>query len=518
MSTYTAARRIRRLPAFVAAPVALALVSTACGPTSSGSGDNSTLTMLAIQDSASLDPFRRPYIAVTDEPRLSALYDPMLYIDPKTGTVTPHLAESLATADGGRTWLLKLRPDVKFSDGSVFDAAAVRLNWETHTKPETKSVHVAYASGLTLRVVDPLTLEIVPRAPNPNFDRTVATHLTYIEAPSAIARGVDAAGTQPVGAGPFMLKSWIRGNEQVFVRNPHYWQKDKGLPKLSQLTIKTSADGNQSYNTVRSGGADLFMTAVPEILTQAEGDLQTFHQKDLGGQMFLFNTTRAPFDDPRARRAIALALDPADIPATLHNGYLPSNSFFNPASPFFDPSAAQPRQNKEEAQRLFDELAAEGQPVAFTHLIPKNSDSQKVAEYMQSRLRTFRNTSMEIESLEIGAYIVKYAINKDFQSLLFQQWLVDPEPEMFDMFHSQSPMNYSGWRNAEADAALLAGRTNSDPAARKKAYADLQRIMADELPVWVYSQSIAGPVAGKSLTGLEQYNTGCIFMDRIDVK
>ncbi|WP_345674943.1 ABC transporter substrate-binding protein [Yinghuangia aomiensis] len=253
------------------------------------------------------------------------------------------------------------------------------------------------------------------------------------------------------------------------------------------------------------------------MLTDAEKDLQTFHQKDLGGQMFLFNTTRAPFDDPRARRAIALALDPADIPATLHNGYVPATGYFNPASPFFDPAAPQPAQDKGEAQRLFDELAAEGRPVNFTHLIPQNVDSQKVAEYVQSRLQEFRNVSMKIESLEIGAYIVKYAINKDFQSLLFQQWLVDPEPEVFNMLQSQSPMNYGGWRNPEADAALQAGRAGVDPGVRKKAYADLQRVLAAELPVWVYSQSMAGPVAAKKVTGLEQYTTGCLFMDRLDV-
>ncbi|MGR7002610.1 ABC transporter substrate-binding protein [Yinghuangia aomiensis] len=92
------------------------------------------LTMLAVQDSAALDPFRTSYVAVADEPRMAALYDPMFYIDPKTGKVTPFLGESLTTADNGATWQLKLRQGVQFSDGTPFDAAAVKLNFDTHAR------------------------------------------------------------------------------------------------------------------------------------------------------------------------------------------------------------------------------------------------------------------------------------------------------------------------------------------------------------------------------------------------
>ncbi|WP_436788427.1 ABC transporter substrate-binding protein [Yinghuangia sp. YIM S10712] len=517
----------RRARGMIAAGLAaLALTATACGggsDSASGTGASGApakaggeMTMLAVQDSKSLDVFRTSYVAVTDEPRLAALYDPLFFIDPVTGKVVPHLAESLTTADNGATWTLKLRPGVTFSDGTPFDAAAVKLNYDTHAKPDVRSLHIAAAATITTEVVDPTTVRITGNTgPNPNFDRTVATELTYIEAPSAINKGIDEAGANPVGAGPFMLDSWTRGDKQVFVRNPNYWQKDKGLPKLDRLTIKNLPDIKQQYNSVKSGQADIFVSSNGGLLADAADELQVQRMAPLGGQMIQFNMNRAPFDDIRARKALALAFDPADIPRQLGNGDIPAKGYFAEASQFFDPGVVQPGQNAAEAQRLLNELANDGKKLEFTFLIPKNPASQAVADYMQSRLGTMQNVSMKIESLEINAYINKYAVQRDFTAMLFQQWIADPEPVFFNSFHSASRLNHTGWKNPQVDAALVTGRSSTDPATRKAAYTEVQKAMSADVPVWVYAESLAGPIHAKKVTGVHTYNTGTFFMDRI---
>ncbi|MGA4542827.1 ABC transporter substrate-binding protein [Uniformispora flossi] len=521
-----------RRGAAIAGLVALGLAATACGSdakdkTSDDKSNGATapavqgghLTMLAVQDSAALDPFRTSYVAVADEPRMAALYDPMFYIDPKTGKVTPFLGESLTTADNGATWQLKLRQGVQFSDGTPFDAAAVKLNFDTHAKLDTHSVHAGSAMMFTSAVTDPQTVTLTPvGGPNPNLDRTVASELTYIEAPSAINKGPEVYGSQPIGAGPFVLKSWQRGSVQEFERNPNYWQKDKGLPKLDGISVKNVPDIQQQYTSVKSGQADIFVSSDQKLLSKAKSELNVAEFKTDGGQMVQFNLAKAPFNDPRARRAIALALDPTEIPKTLDNGYVPATGYFNSSGPFVDPAVKQPAPNKDEAQKLFNELAAEGKKVEFSYLVPQNPSSVKVAEFMQSRLRQFQNVTMTIESLEIGAYIQKYAIKRDFQAMLFQQWVVDPEPTVFNSFYSGSFLNFIGWKNADADKALLAGRMSTDPAARKQAYSDLQKAMAADLPIWVYAESSNGPIFSTKITGVEQYNAGVFFMDRIGRK
>ncbi|MCF2533580.1 ABC transporter substrate-binding protein [Yinghuangia soli] len=522
----------RRTPmrAFAAAGLvaALALTAGACGggSTGKGGGDASApaksggkMTMLAVQDSATLDPFRVSNVALADEPRMAALYDPLFYLDTKTRSVAPHLGESLTTADNGATWTMKLRPGVVFSDGTPFDAAAVKANYDTHANPATRSVHIAVAIGIKTEVVDSTTVKLTPvGAPNPNLDRAIATELTYIMAPSAIAKGPEKYGSEPIGAGPFVLSNWVRGSEQTFTRNPNYWQKDKGLPKLDQLSIKSIPDIKQQYNTVKSGQADLFISSDGRVLEQAGKELNLAPFKTDGGQIVQFNLRKAPFDDVRARKAITLALDPAEIPKTLNNGYTPAKSVFTAGGPFADPAVVQPAQDKAEAQRLLDELAAEGKKVDFSYLVPQNPSSVAVAEFMQSRLKEFKNVSMRIEPLEIGQYIAKYAVQRDYQATLTQIWAVDPEPMLYGYWQSQSLFNLSGWNNPQADAALAAGRASTDPAVRKQAYGELQKAIVADVPLWAYAESDTGVIHSSKVTGIEHYNAGVVFMDRLGLK
>ncbi|MGR6997009.1 ABC transporter substrate-binding protein [Yinghuangia aomiensis] len=88
---------------------------------------------------------------VADASRLAAIYDPLLLTDAATGAVRPHLAESLTSADDGATWILKLRPNVTFSDGTPFDAEAVKYTWERHADPAVRLLQAAAATGLALR-------------------------------------------------------------------------------------------------------------------------------------------------------------------------------------------------------------------------------------------------------------------------------------------------------------------------------------------------------------------------------
>jgi peptide/nickel transport system substrate-binding protein len=507
-------RTTRRAAAAIAAAGLLGLSVTACGGDDKGEGGR--ITMLAVQDSAYLDVFRTSNVAVADEPRLAALYDPIFYIDPKTQKVAPHLGESLTTQDNGATWTMKLRPGVTFSDGTPFNADAIKLNYDTQKNIATQSVHIGAASTFQTEVVDPLTVKLTPvGAPNPNLDRLISVELPYIEAPSAITKGPEAYGRNPIGAGPFVLKSWTRGAEQVFEKNPNYWQKDKGLPKLDGFTVKNVPDIKQQYNSVKSGQADMFVSSDQKLLAQAKQELNASEFKTDGGQMVQFNMKKGPFTDLRARQAVTLALNPADIPATLDNGYVPAKGFFNQSGPYADPAVTQAPQNKERAQQLFNELAAEGKKLDFRYLVPQNPSSVAVAEWMKSKLSEFQNVSMTIEALEIGRYIQKYAIARDFDAMLFQQWVVDPEPTLYSSLFSRSPFNVIGWSNPDADAALQAGRSGTDQAARKAAYSNLQKALVADLPFWVYAESSNGPIFNKKVSGIEHYNAGVFFMDRI---
>ena len=91
-----------------------------------------------------------------------------------------------------------------------------------------------------MKVVSPTTLQVTLVAPDSSFNRTVAQQLLFIASPTAIKKEGASFGTHPVGAGPFILNSWVRNSQKTFAANPGYYQP--GLPYLSKLAIDVIPD------------------------------------------------------------------------------------------------------------------------------------------------------------------------------------------------------------------------------------------------------------------------------------
>jgi len=512
----------------IAGTAALALVLAACGGSddekgtsdpnaAAGTKKGGGLTLLTVSDARSMTPFNASYAAVTDLSRMLAVYDALFYIDNAQNKVMPQIGESLKSDDNGKTWTLKVKPNVKFSDGTPLDAAAVKFNWEMHAKPEVLSQHRPAAAGLGLEVVDPTTLKIVLPMANANFDRTVAIDLSYIESPKQY--GLDPKGEKPVGAGPFILKEWTRDSQMTFEKNPNYWQgADK--PYLDSLTIKVVADPKQQIDTIKSGGADVtFLLDPVKTKSATEAGLGVTPFTLDGGQVMVFNTAVAPFNDPRARRAVALALDPVDLNEKLYAGTAtPAKSLFNSKSRFNDPTIVQPSPNKVEAQRLFDELAAEGKKVKFEYLIPENPVSNATGEYTLTALSAFKNVEMKLDKAEVGSYYLRMTVQKNFTAGLYQIWSSDPEPVLFNSLFSQTPLNFTGYKSAEADAALLKGRSTTDEATRKAAYVDLQKVLVKDLPIFAYQEAVTNVVSSPRVVGVVGVQDGGLLLDRVGLK
>src|SRR5436190_9296026 len=181
-----------------------------------------TITYLKVADVAGYDPILFANSGNSDGGVAFMLFDMLAYSDPKDGQVKPQTAESLTSTDAV-TWTLKLRPNIKFTDGTDYDAAAVKFNWERLQNPANSATRAAQANLIqSMDVVDARTLKITLKAKNAVFPQAVAL-IPFIGSPTAInAKGANFR-SDPVGAGPFTLKSWTRDSQAVFQRNPKYW-------------------------------------------------------------------------------------------------------------------------------------------------------------------------------------------------------------------------------------------------------------------------------------------------------
>jgi ABC-type transport system substrate-binding protein len=190
------------------------------------------------------------------------------------GKYVGYLAESFTTTDN-KIWNIKLRPNIKFSNGEAFNAAVVKQNIDIGRGAVTTylSTGVGVNSNiLQVDVVDDLNVKVILERPDNDFLGLMYRAGRYVmRAPAQIA-STSTCSTNPIGTGPFMLKSFTQ-TEQIVVRNPNYWRKDaKGrqLPYLDQINFVVTKEASQRASAVRTGTADAgFFTQGDATFTNA---------------------------------------------------------------------------------------------------------------------------------------------------------------------------------------------------------------------------------------------------------
>ena len=227
------------------------------------------------------------------------------------------------------------------------------------------------------------------------------------------------------------------------------------------------------------------------------------------------NTTRPPFDDPRARKAVAEAIDRDAINEAAYEGKgeVPK-TLFAKDSPFYadvpltahDPDAA---------QKLFDELADEGKPVDFTFMAYQASQSKRIAETIQAQLSAYKNVKVKVEVLDFPAATANVNNRKFQMTHAVSPAFIDPEMNLYQLLHTGSPGNQIGYSDAEMDKALETGRTASDPEERKAAYKEVAERFNETNPAILYIRFVAGATYHPYVGGLEEYSDGSIPVDRI---
>lgn len=411
---------------------------------------------------------------------ITALNDSLVTFD-TNGDWHPNLAESLVPNDDFTSWTITMRPGVTFHDGEPVDGEAMRANLQTFK--DSPTVGFVFGAVESITVVDELSVEVAMLSPWASFPFTLNGQPGWMVSPSTIGTNETFVGT-----GPFMLENWTPNDGARVVRNPNYWRADEGLPYLDAINFKFLVE-----QTVRRQAFDA--RDVDGYLSPGDTDIVDFLEDDgvdvwigEGGAneyAWILNTTAAPFDDIRVRRAMAHAID-KDFLIELFRSDLtiPADGPLNPSSrwytkndyPVFDPAAA---------QALVDEYEAEVGPIEFELSIEPNPSVIEVAEVMISFLS---DVGIDGSIKEIGpGQSAITAIQDDFQAFSwFQFGTPDPDGLYVFLHSSGGALNWSNLVSEEIDAGLDAGRITDDPEARKAGYAQFLAGLGNEVPIlWI---------------------------------
>ncbi len=464
-------------------------------------------SLIAGSDAPSLDPTTVINSDSQGSTVMDAIYG-VLFTTDAQGNVVPGLATGFSSPDG-LTWTLKLRPGVKFSDGTPFDANAVMAQWTREAASIQSGATWAALKyfGVSMTVVDPQTLQVVLKTVDRQFQQMVVwSNLEWIPSPTAVASEGANFSNKPVGAGPFLLQSRIPNVDEVLVRNPTYWEA--GYPKLDTLTIKIIVDGTQAQNAFDTGEANASLEYNEQ--TAVQKGYRTSTIKLIGGDNWLFGTKSEPFNDIRARQAVYDAIDMNQLNQDVFQGKeTVATSLFPEGTTFYNPNISFPTTNKAEAQTLFNQLAAEGKPVKFTIVGTQGTMSWMVD--LQTQLNAFKNVTVSVKALEASTYGLNLYTG-DFQMAVYGVTGLDPEPAV-ESFRSNWPLPIASMDDPKIDADLNQGIEATTQAGRQAAYDALQQDMNAQYRILWQNPSIFNATEHTNVAGLQLYGQGSVLVD-----
>ncbi len=503
-----AATRIRRLAAIF---LVAAFAGTMCASPASAQKQGGGITVGLELDIPGFDPLKVGVFDTSAEIAASSIFDTLTYLDDK-GEPKPKLALSWTHSDDYKSWTFKLRPGVKFHDGTPFNAQAVKDNFDRQKDPANKCRCAFYIAFIhDVQAPDELTAVYNLNDPSVNLPAiiTIQNVNFVIQSPTAWKTKGDDYNRNPVGTGPYLLKSWTAGDRMVLERNPDYW--NKGHPYLDRIVLKPLPDAQSRFASLQSGEADIIWDdeADADNIQRAQKDpkLTVHTYAGSGAAVDAFNTKVAPFDDVRVRQALVMAIDRKKMSQALTNGLA------RPASnPYGDGSWVKCKDDGalpydvEKAKALIKDY---GKPVEFKMLVTATPRGRAGGQVLQQFWKQVGAT-MEIEQVD-QATIPPRAFMRQFQ---LTPWriidLADPDVQMYANFHTGSPVALANYSDPELDHLLEHARTTADIAKRTEDYCAISRLI-NKQAIWFWTfQNTYYAISSSRLKGLPKIYSGVI--------
>jgi peptide/nickel transport system substrate-binding protein len=455
-----------------------------------GEGKQTSITRGGILNAAqaakwsSLDPTVSSGRA-NDKFIINQLYETLIDVD-SSGKYIPGLVEAWEVKND-KNIILKLKKNVKFHDGTDFNAEAVKFVLERALNPETKASFRAEIEDIqTVEVVDPYTVKLILKDPSSAILGALANYAGYMISPAAIQKYGKDIVRNPVGTGPFKFKEAVEGDHITLVRNEsyHIMGKDgKGLPYLDELSIKIIPDDSVKLVNLKSGGLDL-IDSVQTINIQglsASKDLALVSTSASRVFKMLLNVKKEPLSKKEVRQAIAFAVDREEFVKVVANGYgTVEPSIVMKPQWFYSPTAKY-SYNIQKAKTL---LANAGYPNGFKVKLSFTSrePDKTIIQLIQSQLKKV-GIEGEIETYDRLAFNNKWNKREGEIGLNF---LPVPKPDPYMQFQiffaTKGNNNFTGYSSQTFDDTLEKSKRTYNIEKRKALYKELQNILAEDSP------------------------------------
>ena len=451
----------------------------------------------------------RAQLAIAGIQVAAAIYDTLTVPNTK-GEAVPYLAKSLEPNTDLTEWTIGLREGITFHNGEVLDADAVKLNLDAYRGAEGApnsgplfSVVLDFIADIA--VVDPLTLKVTTNVPVANLGGYLySTGRFGMMAPEQLNAGEDCA-TKMIGTGPFVLDEYLQNEKTVVTKNPDYWQK--GFPKADSITFVPVVDGAVRVNQLQGGQLDVIHTSsaqqIDTVNSLGSSTANVLRQKPGVREIryYVLLTKDAPFDDPVAREAFATAVDKDKINQIRNKGLFDvANGNMDIDAPGYLKNAGYPKFSQKKATALADQYK-ESSGGEFNVVLGTTSDPENSAE-AQLLKEELSKSGINAEIAQFDqATLINEALAGSIDVLLWRNlhggYTNTSDTDNYPWWSNADTgnfINFSQFSDPTTQAALEAGRGESDPAQVKSIYTDFNRAMAAGnyiVPMWFVDWTIA---------------------------
>ncbi|RPI79796.1 MAG: peptide ABC transporter substrate-binding protein [Desulfobacteraceae bacterium] len=432
-----------------------------------------------------------------------ALFENLTTVDPKDASPQPALAKSWDISKDGKTYTFHLRKTT-WSDGVPITAQTVVKSWLRTLDPKTAAPYAwfpamfiagaeAFNAGkntdpnsVKIKAIDDLTLQMEMVGPLP-YVLGALEHPAFSLIPMHAVEKYGKDWTLPgnmVSNGPFMLESWRPQDKLTLVPNPKYWDKDK--VKLARIIYYPIDDNNTAHKMFLNNELD-WTDIIPrdQIEAALERD-DSYNSPYLGTYYYVFQNEKKPFNDPRVRKALTMAVNRKDLTKKVTKaGEIPTYVIVPPMAGYKNILG-----NKEDLERAKKLLAEAGFPGGkgfpkFEIIYNTSESHKKIGEYIQQQWKENLGIECTLANQEWKTYLSN--LNAGNFEVIRRGWIGDyQDPNTFlDQFITGGGMNGGKYSNPEYDKLIKQAASGMDKNGKLLKPADRMALLAKAEDIFI---------------------------------
>ena len=461
-----------------------------------------TLRIGTPTDAASLDPHENT--AANSAWVYNNIYEPLVLLDNNL-KLEPWLATSWEQVND-TTWRFHLRHGVKFTDGTPFDASAVKFNIDRTIDPKNPGRGASWIGPIVgAKVIDPYTVDIMTSSPDPALLNALSMKFVLgMVSPTAVKKYGQDFGHHPVGTGPYMLKEWVNNDHITLVQNPDYWGQK---PHIASIDFKVIPDDGSRLLAFQNKEIDMLLNPTPVQLQviRAMPNVQVHSAPGVRLDYLGLNASQPPMNDVHVRQAIAYALNVNAINQQVMKGIADPPESFEVSGAFGfknEHLAERYAYDPAKAKQLFEEagwkdtnndgiLDKNGQDLQVNFIMSPGRDpgDKQVAQVIQQQLHD-AGVKVNLKFMEWAPYLAVLKDHPEQYGMYFLGWstlTLDSDFGLNSLFNSANippnGVNRMRYSNPKVDALLNAAQSDLNKEQRASEYGQVQDILANDMPM-----------------------------------